>query len=289
MSAVKTILVPLTGDVPAPHVVSAALEIAKSFDGHVLGTDTTRDPQVYGGDLSIGINGPYYGELYKTAEKIIEHMRESAKSTFDGTCKKQSLTMTRQPTSHVGATYFWLPDKQRLDNPVLTVGRLSDLIVVDQPRSKVAFNETETLEASLFDTGRPVLMVPKHIDGFKPNHIAISWNGSKSVSKALSESLPLLEKVDSISIIQIGDIPTGNPDANLASDYLNWHGVKAVIHRVEHDGLSDGEALINTCEDIKADLVVMGAYARSPVREIIFGGMTRHMISHSKIPVFFSH
>ncbi|MEQ8734436.1 MAG: universal stress protein [Rhodospirillaceae bacterium] len=289
MALLKTILVPLTGDTLATHVVDAAFHVAALNDGHIIGTHTVGDPLVYGGYLGLGMSGAYHEELYKAAHKVTTHLREQAQAAFNQVCEKQSIKTVERPTSEPGVSGFWLPLAHTYNDPVSTVGRVVDLVVVDQPREVSSFNETQALEAALFHTGNPVLMVPKETAHFEPKHAAIAWNGSIPASRALSASLDLIKHAEIVSIIQIGDVPEGKPDANLASARLGWHDIKSVIHRIEDDDKADGVTLLNTCKDLSADLIVMGAYARSPLREVVFGGMTRHVISHSDIPVLFAH
>ena len=286
---IKTILVALTGDTPTPHVVDAAFQLAGPFNSHIIGTDTAVIPLRFGTDLGVGMTGSYHDELFKVTEKITTHMHETAQADFESIREKHLAKITERPSSESEITCFWVPHTRQIDDPIIMLGRTVDLIVVEQPGSITSFNATQALETALFQTGRSILMVPRPDIPFQPMSAIIAWNGSQNASRAVTAALPLLASMECVSIVQINDTPDGNPGADYVSDYLGWHDIKAIIHHIDNGDHDDGSELLEAASNLKSDMIIMGAYARSPVREIVFGGMTRHVVYHSNLPVLFAH
>ena len=118
--------------------------------------------------------------------------------------------------------------------------------------------------------------------------MAIAWNGSIEASKAVAAAMPFLMRAKNVSAISVVD---GGGDHNLDGlvQYLRWHGVRAKANSFKSRGGDIGKAVASAASRAKADLLVMGAYTHSRVREMIFGGVTDHVFSSGRMPVLFAH
>jgi nucleotide-binding universal stress UspA family protein len=174
-------------------------------------------------------------------------------------------------------------------------GRYFDFVVLGQPDPKWNSDGfTEVTDNLVISLGRPCLVVPYIGTAPKtPKRILVAWNGSHSSARAVNDALPLLETADLVEVMSInsdkssfdeGDIPSADICLHLAR-----HGVKAEAKSTFSSEISDENLILTHASDMAADLLVMGAYGHSRFRELILGGVTRHLLRHMTIPVFMSH
>ena len=192
-----------------------------------------------------------------------------------------------------GASVEWRDVEGDLVDTVALHARYSDLVVVGQ--SVEGTDAVPALADSLLLTvGRPVLVVP--YAGKFPSlgrRVLVAWNASREATRAVHDALPILEWADLVHVMAInpsrgrtghGDIP--GADIGL---HLSRHGVNAVCEHITADDLDAGDMLLSRAADEDADLIVMGGYGHSRMRELVLGGVTRHLLSHMTVPVLFSH
>lgn len=145
-------------------------------------------------------------------------------------------------------------------------------------------------EGLVFESGRPVLLLPQ-VPAFKPERIAIAWDGSRVAARALADSLPLARLAKAVSIVRI----TGEKDLTQAAApedailHLEHHGINAEAVDIPLDGRDAATSLQSYCERDGRDLLIMGAFGHSRVREFVLGGVTRSILDGPRLPVFISH
>jgi nucleotide-binding universal stress UspA family protein len=166
---------------------------------------------------------------------------------------------------------------------VARLGRLSDLILI--ARSGAA-SPTLALETALFDSGRPVLMVPGGAAANLFHRPLVAWNGSRQAARAVHFALPMLCQFTGCVEVFAAPESKHRTDTDELLRYLSWHGITAA--RMSADEAT-GMNLLAQASAIKAGLIVMGAYTHGHYRQFLFGGMTRHVIEHAAIPVLFAH
>ena len=171
-------------------------------------------------------------------------------------------------------------------------GRYADLLVLgqDDPESDSA----GLLEAVVFDSGRPVLAIP-FVGSSKTigKRVLVGWNASREATRALHDALPLIAKAETVTVFLANptrglDGHGEEPGADIAR-HLARHGMKAEVAKVIADDVPDSALLLNHASDMGADLLVMGAYGHSRLREFILGGMTRSLLREMTVPVLLSH
>jgi nucleotide-binding universal stress UspA family protein len=171
-------------------------------------------------------------------------------------------------------------------------GRYADLLVLgqDDPESDSA----GLLEAVVFDSGRPVLAIP-FAGSFKTigKRVLVGWNASREASRALHDALPLIAKAETATVFLANptrglDGHGEEPGADIARHMVR-HGLKVEVAKVIADDVPDSALLLNHASDMGADLLVMGAYGHSRLREFILGGMTRSLLREMTVPVLLSH
>ncbi|HIJ38665.1 MAG TPA: universal stress protein [Rhodospirillaceae bacterium] len=180
----------------------------------------------------------------------------------------------------------WCEMLGREDEVIARVGRLSDLLVMAHPAIDRDSPSMLTLNAALMETGRPVLLAPARPAASVGKKIAVFWNGSAEAVRALAAARPFLAKAEKVWILSVKEGHDQDP-GDLAS-YLAWHGITAQNHPVVSDGPA-GPALMAEAVRLDADLVVMGAYTHSRLRQLILGGVTRQVLRDAPLPVLLCH
>lgn len=173
---------------------------------------------------------------------------------------------------------------------MVDLARLHDLVVLPAPESP-GF-EHSGIQAALFDTGRPVVLLPSQRKKLQwLDRLVVAWDYSREAARALSDAMPLLALAKQVHVISVfGE--KGIHTTSTASDldkFLSAHNIKYVRHQETLKSTSIGEFLMQYAMDLNADMLVMGAYGHSRLREFVLGGATRGALSDPLLPLFLSH
>jgi nucleotide-binding universal stress UspA family protein len=167
-------------------------------------------------------------------------------------------------------------------------GRVFDLIVLRKPDPKISAETEILLEAALFESGRPILVVPKPRPMPQGGTVAIAWNGSTETASVLALGMPLLCKAGKVVVVSVEGGMVPGPTGAEVAQYLQCHDITASVRHVQPEGQQTGEAFLREAMKLEADLMFKGAYTQSRLRQLVFGGATRHILSHAQIPVLFA-
>ena len=184
---------------------------------------------------------------------------------------------------------------QQLATLFARMARQTDLCVVGQPSEETPEPEAGQLaEAAFMDSGRPALVVPYIGAAPEPmRRILVAWNGSREAARAVHDALPFLLAAERTTVLIVDPQNLGGeigeqPGADLAA-HLARHGVRVEVKTIPGGGLSAGDAILAQAADDSADLLVMGGYGHSRLRELVLGGATRHLLAQMTLPVLLSH
>jgi len=183
----------------------------------------------------------------------------------------------------------WSEPEGLLEAVVERKGRLADLLVLRHPASDVP--ETErAFDAAVFSTGRPCLLVREAVRHPLLDHVLVAWNGSLEGTRALAGAMPLLSVAGRVSVFSAprpdGDVEHGRELARA----LARNGIEA--RQAPASAPSEpsvGARFLQAAETTGATLLVMGAYTHSRVRQMLLGGVTRHVLKHATVPVLMTH
>lgn len=176
------------------------------------------------------------------------------------------------------------------DAGLASLSRVFDITIVGRPG--VGRNEPRmtTLEAALFESGRPIVMVPPVAPRSIATNVLIHWNASTETARVINDAIRVLRKAERVTLLSVeGNMVAGPRPAEMV-EYLAHHGVKATdayVKPVTKGGA--GEAILAEARKIGADLILKGAYTQSRLKQMIFGGATQHILQTSDIPVILSH
>jgi nucleotide-binding universal stress UspA family protein len=176
--------------------------------------------------------------------------------------------------------------------PLVDIARLHDLTVLPVPQTD-SFDRAY-VEPVIFGSGRPVLLLPPGDESAPPKpvkSVLVAWDFGREAGRALSDALPLLAKAEQVTILSVEgakEIRSAGSPAEL-KDYLAAHHLDCRFVQTRLGDTSIGECLAAAARDAKADLLVMGAYGHTRLREFLLGGATRYMIAEPPLPILLSH
>ena len=277
----KTILVALNDVNRIGEIAGVACLLANRLEAHVTGIFVTPTMPVY--PMPEAYLTP---DLIETHEAAYRQQAEKAEASFESLVAREGLSSEFRDVKS---------DSARISHVVVDHGRQADLVVVGQrePENTLGI-EIDFVNTVIMELGRPILVVPYagHFTSIAERTV-VGWNASQEASRALFDSLPLLQEDSEVWLAWVD--PQANPD--LSGDFpgseiatsLARHGVKATTSSAPSGEISAGDAILNYAADRDADLAVIGAYGHSRLREYVFGGVTRTFLDHMTMPVLMSH
>lgn len=266
----------LAGDQPAAKY---ALEFGRVHDAHVTGLAVSFEPVV-----PAFAAAPMPVDYLQAAHDQAVAAAKEAQGQFDEFARLAGV----KNESRLAEILTGGP----LDN-VLTHCRATDLVVIGQSNPDTPEPMRELLiETVLFESGVPVLLVPYiGSKAFEPKNVLIGWDGSTTATRAIHSALPVLEKAEKVTILVIeksAGTDAGQPGAEVAN-YLARHNMNVTIEVVTNPQTSVADTVLNHVSDNGNDLVVMGGYGHSRMREFLFGGATREILESMTVPVLMAH
>ena len=164
----------------------------------------------------------------------------------------------------------------------IDTARCADLVIAAQGNPKTS-DASRDIDSFLFDSGRPVLMIPHILTQPKPiRRVLIAWNGSREATRATFDALAFLKQADEVEILTVDPDDNATQSGLMAgaeiAATLSRHGIKATLAVAETNGLSRSAVIENRLSDSSIDLLVMGAYTHSRLWQMIFGGTTRSLL-----------
>ncbi len=283
----KSILMPISSSGEVKERLLGALSITAFFDAHLEVMHAQISPRRFIPDDAVARHMPHklLHELEVLADKYSVTESSELQEMFVTLCEQQGV-LSSEASVVDKPTAYWKEIVGLRSELVGERGKVSDLIIVPQPRSG---NPTSTFEAAIMRSGKPVLLVPRTMTGFSAERVLIAWNGSTEGGRAVTHALPVLQQAKEVVVATSHSSAYRKPGADELIEYLARHNINAVANRFDSGRQSAGEALLALGQSLGSDMLVMGAFTHRRVHEQIFGGVTRHMVGHAKIPVWMMH
>ncbi len=246
-----------------------------------------------GARLSIGLCEVRLPDVSTFLSQIIVRSRDLIEA--ENRKSAQNAAILRRRFGEV-VPYEGVGETITIDCPALATGwqlaaraRVYDLAVVPV----YGHSETRSIaETLIFESGRPVMLLPPGaMAGHRFDDVVIAWDGSRTAARALAEAIPLCERASSVTVVTVIDDKelAGTADVVDAVRHLARHGIEAMALETELAGHNAGDALNTYCRKVGADLLVMGAYGHTRVREFVLGGATRTVLADPALPVLLAH
>jgi nucleotide-binding universal stress UspA family protein len=278
---IRDLLVHIDQTQAAQGRLEAGLKLAERFGAHLTALYLAAEPFMRS---AAGFHLP--------ADVIQEHLRHAeadAEPVFAAARQAAEQRKVQMETRLATGSLDQLPAI------LARIARNADLIVVGEPRPEESgIDEAAIVEAAFMDTGRPALVVPYvGAEALPPKRILVAWDGSREAARSVHDALPLLRQAEEVVILIIDAGKLGprfgpQPGAGILA-HLGRHGVTVRVKAVGSGGATIAELILIQAATEKADLLVMGGYGHSRLREMILGGVTRHMLERMSLPVLFAH
>jgi nucleotide-binding universal stress UspA family protein len=282
--AIKSILAPLTGYEKDESALVCGLSLARRFGAFVDVLHVKPDPRDAIPLVAEGAAGPVIAHIIELAEQDANTRAAQAQRLFDAACKAANVVVGG---ANAGAGFRTLVG--RAPDEVSVRARVRDLVVMGRVPEDNEIDWRLTLEATLMEGGRPILLLPAKPADRIGKAVAIAWNGSAEAAHAASAALPFLAQAERVLLLAgVKETPV-EPSLGELGEWLSHHGIKAEQRQVALTGWPVGEQLVDEAAAAGADLIVMGGYGHSRMRETIFGGATRAVLNEAKLPALLSH
>jgi nucleotide-binding universal stress UspA family protein len=274
---IKDLVVNLTQgerDVAGPYAIS----IAEMFAAHAAAVVFNYDP-IVPPTLMGGIPASFIEEQRAENDKAAR----DALGKFEAAAKRAGVSFDARM---IGASLAGSADTFG------AMARRFDLSVIGQGEPDKAAPEEIIIEGALFGSGRPVIVVPYiQKNGLKLDRVVVAWDGSRNAARAIGDAMPLFRKANAVEVVIVAsERPKSDEVAGAdIGHHLARHGLKVEVKRIVATETDVADTLLSHVADTAADLMVMGGYGHSRLREFVLGGATRGILSSMTIPVLMSH
>lgn len=287
----RTILAVVDESDASAAVITAALSIGSEMAAYVEALHVEPDPRTL---LMMPARIPDDGRTFEdhvdALRSGVSQRQAHVREQFGDRCVAEEVPMLDDAESaepdRLNAYLRRVTGERSIE--VAQRARSFDLIVMASPYIPAGSADRATFEAGLFRSGRPVPVVPPGVSVGSLQSIAIAWNGSREAVHAVTAAMPLLNRATDVCLIAIAEDRRAYRLDEFAW-YLELHGLSVAVHEEDPKGASIEEALFRTVEEVSADILVMGAYGHSRLREFALGGVTRHALKGSTTPIFMVH
>jgi nucleotide-binding universal stress UspA family protein len=278
--AYRTIVVHLSDEVRAEGLLDVAIALARRSSAHLIGVAVLPPPMI----AALGLPD-------EPAPVLMEDYRRA----YIKECQRMQVLFQQRTESEGIAAHWQLDDAWDTTVAVKVLGTAcsADLIVAGQAdRDAPGAEQLDIADYLIIESGRPVVVVP---NGSRPaaigRRILLAWNGRREAARVIFDALDLLQSADEVRIVAIKDDRnvTAEASINRICATLKRHGVKCTLAEYEPQSNDVGKALLRCVAQNSSDLLVMGCYGHSRLREFIFGGATRHVLKHMTVPVLMAH
>jgi nucleotide-binding universal stress UspA family protein len=280
----KAILVPVEESDLLESMLTTALKVGKRFGSYIEG-QYDRPSLVE----SWGPEGLGSAAVMESLEQQDHERALKARELFTQFMAARQVPDGSDPAAREGPSAGWFEDPSPGNVMIANRGRVFDLIVVGQPRREAVAPRMITLEAALFESGRPIMIAPAQAPAGLGETVVIAWNGSTETARTLAFAMPFLARAAKVSVIAVEEGMVPGPDAPAVARYLARNGIQAQARTVSAGKRGLGETLLDQATELGADLLVKGAYTHSRLRQMIFGGATSHILAKAQVPVFMGH
>jgi len=278
----KTILVPIEDIANTTSTLEAAARLAQRTGAYVEGFPLRFGiPQYLVAELATGFSLDSYQT--KGEEELVEMRR-----LFEAFMLKHDI-----PRAGAGASrpcFGWLETAPEGEDFIGSYGRAFDVIVMARSDVEAAGPHRRAIESALFESGRPVLLVPPEAPRSLATNIVIHWNGSTEQARVNAFAMPLLRLADRVTVLTvIGGQEVPGPTADQIMRQLQYNDIAAKRMSVELEDRETGEAVLDAARAQGCDLLIKGAFTRNRLRQMIFGGATSYIMEHADLPVLLAH
>ena len=276
---IKDIVLHLSADTKHEVAASYAVSVAKAFGANLAAVTFA-----YEAVLSATLKGSGLPVDFINAQRALaEEAANVAMIRLNEMARRNGVAVEArlETTSRAGAADIFGH-----------LARRFDVSIVGQANPDVVEPQEQIIEAALFQSGRPVVVVPYiQKTGLTLNRVLVCWDGGRQAARAIADALPFLHRAKAVEVVVVTTKPLKSddlPGADIAR-HLTHHDLNVDLKRLVTGGSDVANTLLSYAADVSADFIVMGGYGHSRLREFILGGATRGVLSSMTIPTLMSH
>jgi len=286
--AYRRLLLPLTGTAAGEAALHTALMVARIWNAHVHCLHVRVDARDVAPLAGEGLSGAMIEEMMAATERESGERANRVHALFERFVQGRDVTIALNAESALkaeGPTLSFESIAGREEDVVAQQSRLYDMAVVPHPEADDDVSSSDALHAVLFDSGRPVLIAPRQPPATIGTRVCCAWNGTAESAAAVAAALPWLHRAEQVQLLYSDDYQRRGPAVEGIQAYLRWHEVHSQAVPFKPQTREVGAGLLGAVRDFDADLLCMGAYSHSRLRQLILGGVTRHVLENADIPV----
>lgn len=283
------ILVPLTGCARDSITLASAFAAAQPFRAHVLALFVRPDPAEAMPFFGEGVSGSVVQEMADVSKAAVDKLSEDARGMLATAASSAGASIVDKPARAGLVTSSYRELEGNFAHCVTRAAQLSDFVVFGPRLPNEEIKVTEAFESVLLEAGRPVLLAAEIASERFGSRIAIGCDGGVPSAHAVVAALPFLKQAETVELftIQRGAKSEGYPSE--VREYLGLHGIFCTERLIEGGRCAPGEAVLAAAEACRADLLVLGCYGHSRLRQAFIGGVTKHVVNHPVLPIFLVH
>jgi nucleotide-binding universal stress UspA family protein len=278
----KTILVPTEHDTSMLSALDSALLLAQKFGSCIEGFPLRP------GVADLVAMDPDSGLTMVAVKENDAELVRQAEDVFRSFMEQHQVPQASGP-AQAATSWTWNKDAPSGHDFVGSYGRIFEVIVLARPGPEWQSPSMITLESALFESGRPVLIAPPSSPRSLATNVLIAWNCSTEQARTTADAMPLLRLAQRITILTVEGATVAGPSGEQMVHALAINGIAAEPITLKPGKRGAGETILNKAEELGCDLIVKGAYTQSRLRQMIFGGTTRHILANAKLPVLMAH
>ena len=294
----KSIFLPVTPQSMAVAPLQAAARLALANQATLNTLFIQNDPRTIIPFLGEGLTADMMQSMYEAAEQEVQEQEHAAYQTFLKAMNKSGMPVREAPDSKpYGANARWHVIQGSVGEQVGKRARTADVAICLKPDTAIS-DTVEIFNDLIYHSGRPVIMVPpdfpegqEHpkLAAFHYMNSLIAWNGSVECARAVAAARPFRWSDRIMHIVQIGATKAGRAGLKDLALYLSEHRIDTCEVSAETDSQSVGAQILAVAQAERSDIIIAGAYSHNRWRETVLGGVTKYLVTHSTMPVFFCH
>jgi len=275
--ALKNLMVAVDVNPAAAARVDYAIALADRHQAHLTGLFVQAPPNVPGYVLA-----QIPPEARSAHDEATRDLEDRARERFDEAVRRSGATARAEWRSAAG-------------HPTTVAAlhaRYCDLMLIGQSDPEAEAFSVPEPDAMVLMSGRPMLIVPYAFRVAEPGgHVVVAWNAGREAARAVADAMPILERADKVTVLSVNPDPYAmgdQPGADIAL-HLARHGIRAEAAHIRSKSVDPADALLSRVSDLGGDMIVMGGYGRTRLRELVLGGVTRKILHEMTVPVLMSH
>jgi nucleotide-binding universal stress UspA family protein len=291
----KSILAHLTATDCDQPVLSTSLQLASTCAGHIDCLRVNPDLNAVATQIEqTGMAGWItLSDRLSAMETEAKERTKTAQAAFASFCRNERIQNAADPPGPGAVSCSWLEETGEELERIMQLSRHHDTVVIAGGADRAGRLPQDVMGAIVIGSGRPVIFAPETQHSGDFNVVAVAWKDTAEAARAVTAAMPLLKRAQRIEVFSATEANNSVSETELSHEgilqYFRWHGLNVTSHLLAPAMHTSSEAVLDAVNRAGADLLIMGAYGHTRLRELLFGGFTRHVLRGANLPIFMFH